>query len=189
MASTTEHVRIHYVRPPDRREVYVQQLITRTADGIVTYLERSPLRQPVIVHDEIVLEPGAPAIWFTFPGRWHDIGRFHLRDGRFTGIYANVLTPVNMRDANTWETTDLFLDLWLADGAPVILDRDELEDALARGWIEAALAERAQREAEDLRAAVLRGEWPPAIVHEWTLERIRELQAAGPPGPSHGTRP
>lgn len=167
-------VRIRYRRPPDREEIFVQQLVYRTADAVVTHLERTPLARPIVVDGETVLEDGSPAVWFTFPGEWYDIGRFHLADGTFTGTYANVLTPVRFLDPLNWETTDLFLDVWIPpDGGVRVLDRDEFEDAVRRGWLEPRDAARARREAERLAAAATRGEWPPAMVEAWTLERVR----------------
>ncbi|NIP82533.1 MAG: DUF402 domain-containing protein, partial [Gemmatimonadetes bacterium] len=71
----------------------------------------------------VVLDTGAPAVWFTFPGAWHDIGRFHTRSGTYTGAYANILTPVQFLDERTWETTDLFLDVFVGlDGTVHLLD-------------------------------------------------------------------
>ncbi len=52
--------------------------------------------RPTVVAGRTVLEPGSPVVWFTFPGRHHDIGRFHTPDGRFTGYYANILTTVEL---------------------------------------------------------------------------------------------
>lgn len=167
-------VRIHYRRPPDREQVFVQTLVHRTDRAVVTYLERMPLPRPILVDGVTVLDDGAPAVWFTFPDEWHDVGRFHLADGTFTGVYANVLTPVRCRDPRTWETTDLFLDVWLPpDGTPRILDRDELDEAVRKEWIDEPTAERARDEADRLATAAERGEWPPAIVDEWTLGRVR----------------
>ena len=178
MDSTTDPIRIHYLRPPDRREIFVQQLVERTSDCIVTYLSATPLARPVRVRDHVVLEPGSPAVWFTFPGRWHDIGRFHLQNGVFTGIYANVLTPVRILDERTWETTDLFLDVWVGDGEPPeILDADELDDAVRRGWLDSETAKRASLEAESVRAAALEGHWPPPIVADWPLSRVQACVA------------
>src|SRR5690606_31683099 len=115
----------------------------------VTFLEEARLDKPIAIGGATVLEPGAPIVWFTFPGVWHDIGRFHRRDGTFTGFYANVLTPVEMHDAGKWSTTDLFLDVWLRpDGSVEVLDEYELEEALGEGWIDAATAVEARREAE-----------------------------------------
>jgi predicted RNA-binding protein associated with RNAse of E/G family len=45
-------------------------------------------------------------------------------------LYANTLTPVEMRPGHVWEATDLFLDVWLDERGGVVLDEDELEDAL-----------------------------------------------------------
>ena len=112
------------------------------------------------VDGRVVLEDGSPVVWFTFPGLWHDIGRFHRADGTFTGLYANILTPVRFLDEDTWETTDLYLDVWVdPTGRAVILDEDELLDAEARGWVEPALVEAARAEATLLDATRL-GEWP-----------------------------
>jgi predicted RNA-binding protein associated with RNAse of E/G family len=136
-------------------------------------MPRTPLDRPLEVNGRTVLEDGSPAVWFTFPGEWHDIGRFHLSDGTFTGIYANILTPVELLDETTWRTTDLFLDLWLPrDGEPGILDEDELAEAEAARTIDAELAERARTEVERLRRLALAHDWPPAIVGEWPLERV-----------------
>jgi predicted RNA-binding protein associated with RNAse of E/G family len=140
---------------------------------VVTFLDSTELPRPVEVAGRIVLEPGSPVIWFTYPGLWHDLGRFHLRDGTFTGFYANVLTPVVMAGTR-WETTDLCLDVWLgADGAVEILDRDDFDDARARGWIDAETARRARDEAEKLARDARAGQWPPGHAHEWDLDRAR----------------
>lgn len=151
---------------------------------VVTLLERAPLVQPSIVGSETVLEPGSSVVWFTFAGTHHDIGRFHTLDDRFTGFYANVLSPVEGLDGTEWRTTDLFLDVWLgAAGGPArILDEDELEDALARGWIDSSTAAAARREAERLVQDAARGAWPPAVVSEWTLGRARAALRHSPRG-------
>jgi predicted RNA-binding protein associated with RNAse of E/G family len=176
LASTTDTVRIHYHRPPDRQDLYVQKLLDRTADCIVTFMPETPLDAPLVVADEIVLENGAPAIWFTFPGAWHDIGRFHRRDGTFTGVYANAITPVRFLDASTWETTDLFLDFWRsATGTTCMLDEDEFEEAVRRDWVDAVSADRASTEMASIARLCGAGSWPPPIVAAWPLERVRAV--------------
>lgn len=167
-------VRILYRRPPDRLQVFEQAVVADDGACVVTWLPAAELGKPVTAGGRVVLEPGAPVVWFTWRGDvWHDVGRFHLADGTFTGLYANVLTPVAM-DGAEWETTDLFLDVWMgADGAIEILDRDEFDDALAAGWMDASTAARALAQAERLAADARAGAWPPAIVREWTLERVR----------------
>lgn len=168
-------VRIHYLRPPDHRQVFRQTLVHRADEYVVTFLARTPLARPVKVGARVVLEDGSPVIWFTYPGRMYDIGRFHDRAGGFTGWYANILTPVRFRSPLKWETTDLFLDVWVgADGRVALLDADELEAALAEGHIDADLAEAARDEAARLMAAAREHAFPPPEVQEWTLERVRQ---------------
>lgn len=168
-------VRIYYRRPPAREDTFIQTLVAKTPDVVVTYMEETPLPRPVRVGETVVLEHGAPAVWFTFPGRWYDIGRFHLADGSFTGIYTNILTPVRFLDGSSWETTDLFLDHWLdTDGGATILDEDEFEAAVSAGWIDAELERIARAEVERIQRQATAGAWPPAVVDDWTLERVRE---------------
>jgi predicted RNA-binding protein associated with RNAse of E/G family len=167
-------VEIHYTRPPSRLTIFEQRLVHRTAGCIVTLLEHTPLTRPLDVEGRTILEPGSPVVWFTFEGLWHDIGRFHA-GGAFTGWYANILTPVRFHTPRVWETTDLFLDVWLgadADGAR-LLDEDELLDAVQRGWVREDVARQARSEAGRVLAAAATGAWPPRIARTWTLERAR----------------
>jgi predicted RNA-binding protein associated with RNAse of E/G family len=104
---------------------------------------------------------------------WHDIGRFHRADSTFTGLYANVLTPPEI-DRRTWHTTDLYLDVWLSTtGEALLLDEDEFQEAVGRGLIDEKTSTRARWEADSILERVKDGSWPPAIVHEWTLDRAR----------------
>jgi predicted RNA-binding protein associated with RNAse of E/G family len=176
--SPSERVRIHYRRLPDREEVFDQRIVLERPDVIVTVTDPLVLSRPVGLPEQVVLESGSRAVWLTFPGEWHDVGRFHLRDGTFTGYYANILTPVEITPPSggepwVWQTTDLFLDVTLAPGgAPALLDEDELEEALALGHIDQELAAAARAEAERLMARAATGAWPPRVAREWTLERI-----------------
>ena len=168
-----ESVRIHYRRPPDRLDIFEQVVIDETPACTVTWMPEAGVREPVTAAGRAILEPGAPVIWFTYPGLWHDIGRFHLRDGTFTGYYANILTPVVM-EAGRWETTDLFLDVWLPEGGEaVLLDEEELASAERNGWVTGEVARRARDHAAELLEAARDGSWPPADVRAWNLERAR----------------
>ena len=165
-------VSIHYRRPPNRLEVFTQRLLVDDPDVKVTFAENVPFDPPIQIEDQVVLEAGSDAVWFTFPEVWHDIGRFHRADGTFTGIYANILTPPLIRADGIWHTTDLFLDVWVSPvGELTILDQDQLEEARIRKWISAEDANRAEEEVARIRALYGEGSWPPEIVAEWTLER------------------
>jgi predicted RNA-binding protein associated with RNAse of E/G family len=133
------------------------------------------MKRPLVVEEQVVLETGAPAIWFTFPGLMHDIGRFHTANGTFTGLYANIIDPVTFHSRLEWSCTDLFLDVWVGrDGDAQVLDRDELENALASGWITEKTGAAALAEADRVLERYYAGKWPPAIVNEWPLSRVRE---------------
>jgi predicted RNA-binding protein associated with RNAse of E/G family len=164
-------VAIHYRRPPDRLRVYDQRVVLEREDVIVTLSEPVELRHPMTLDERVMLEQDSIVVWFTFPGLWHDIGRFHRADGTFSGLYANILTPVRI-DGRRWDTTDLYLDVWWPPGAPIrVLDEDELEDALAAGHIDEARASRAREEAVRIVDLAVDGRWPPPVVKEWTLAR------------------
>ena len=176
-------VRIRYARLPDRITEFRQALVTRSGDCIVTLMEHTPLPAPVLAGDRVILEPGAPVVWFTFDGAWHDIGRFHTADGSFTGWYANILTPVEFSSSLDWSTTDLCLDVFLhTDGDIALLDEADLERALQAGWVDASLAARVRREADHLMTAARRGDWPPPVVSRWTLEAARSAVQGTPGG-------
>jgi predicted RNA-binding protein associated with RNAse of E/G family len=173
--STPDSVRIHYQRLPGRLQTFEQKRVANAQGCAITLLESADIATPMTIEGRVALEPGAPIVWFTFDGAWHDIGRFHDADGRFTGFYANVLTPVMGLDGNEWRTTDLFLDVWLRSGvdAVAVLDRDEFEEARARGWIDNVTAERALEETSTIERLHAAGAWPPAIAFEWPIERAR----------------
>lgn len=168
---------INYHRPPTGLRVYRQRLLLDRPWVQVSFQRHTPVKEPMEVAGRTVLEPGSPVVWFTFPDRWHDIGRFHLADGTFTGYYANILTPVVLhlghQEPLQWRTTDLFLDVWLGrDGTVAVLDESELAEAEAGGAVERATAERARAEARRLVRDAGLGVWPPPVARAWTLERV-----------------
>lgn len=180
MTSAPSHslpdVTIHYLRPPDHRQTFRQPIIHESPEVIVTFSRGVRVSPPMELDGEVVLETGSDIVWFTFPGLWHDIGRFHNARGAFTGLYANLLTPVKMLPGPVWRTTDLFLDVWMKPGrAPRLLDEDELRDALDANALEAGTARRAREEARRILERARAGAWPPRVVREWTRERALDV--------------
>lgn len=180
-AGTT--VEIRYRRLGRPTETYRQEVLESGPRGIVTFQPRTPIDAPLAVAHTTILEPGSPVIWFTFPRAWHDIGLFHLADGTCTGLYANILVPVEFTSRHCWETTDLSLDIWVPpDGTARVLDETELADAEASGLATSEWAERARREADSLMDGLAAGNWPPPLVREWSLARVRKTGAGDPTG-------
>ncbi len=160
-----EIVVIHYHRPGRGTEIYRQRVLAREDGAIVTLQQSTPLDAPMRVNGATILEPSSPVIWFTFPSAWHDIGIFALADGTPTGIYANILTPVQFVGPNEWRTTDLCLDIWLPHGGRAqLLDEDELAAAEAAGLIAGEVAARAREEAARVLEEWGAGRWPGGVV-------------------------
>ena len=165
-------VDIHYRRLGRQAETYRQLVLESGAAAIVTFQSHTLMEAPARVDGATILEPGSPVIWFTFPGAWHDIGLFHRADGTYTGVYSNVLTPVEFVGEGAWDTTDLCLDVWAPTGGHArLLDEAELDEAEAASLVEGELAGRARAEAAALLRDHRAGRWPPRIVGEWSLER------------------
>lgn len=174
-------IEIRYRRPPDRLDVFVQDLVVDQPDLKITLHDPSPLTSPLTVRDRVVSEPGAPIVWYVFPGAWYDIGGFYLMDGTFTGYYVNLITPPDLGE-RTWTLHDLCLDLWIdPSGDFVVLDQDEFDRAVDNDWIEAAVAERARCQLDQLSLQVAAGRFPPPVMRRYTLNVVRSLRekAAG----------
>jgi predicted RNA-binding protein associated with RNAse of E/G family len=173
--SLLPEVHIHYLRPPDRKEIFTQGLLLDDPAVKVTLARKVSHDPPIEIMGEVTLETGSDVVWFTFPGLWHDIGRFHRADGTFTGLYSNILTPPLIQEGGTWHTTDLFLDIWVdREGALTVLDEDQFRDGLEAKVISPQEGERALQEVEEIQEGYRKGTWPPPIVGEWTLEKALE---------------
>jgi predicted RNA-binding protein associated with RNAse of E/G family len=174
-------VEIRYHRPPDRLDVFVQDLVVDGTDCKVTLHDPATLDRTLRVGDRVVYEPGAPIVWFVFPGAWYDVGRFHLRDGTFTGFYINLIAPPELTP-QVWTLYDLCLDVWVGpDGAFRVLDRDEFDEAVDHGWIDPVTARRARAELDRVLRDIRNGRWPPDVVRRHDLARVRALRAARSP--------
>jgi predicted RNA-binding protein associated with RNAse of E/G family len=170
-------IEIHYRRPPDRLDVFVQDLVVDQPEYKVTLHDPSTLTTAISMGDRLVYEPGAPIVWYLFTSAWFDLGRFHLRDGTLTGYYVNFIAPADLKD-HVWTLYDLCLDLWVDPwGHFQVLDQDEFDEAVDRRWIDAATAARVRDEARRLMAEIGAGRWPPKLVAEYDLPRVRALRA------------
>lgn len=175
-------IEIHYRRPPDRLDVFVQELIVDEPDYKITLHDPASVPTPLRAGDRVIFEPGGALVWFVFPGAWYDLGRFHLKDGTFTGFYTNLIAPPEL-GSKIWVMYDLCLDLWIdASGRFQVLDQDEFDEAVDRHWIDAATARRARAELNGLIARARRGRWPPPLARQYDLERVRALRDSGRAG-------
>lgn len=171
-------IEIRYRRPPDRLDVFVQDLVIDEPDHKVTLHDPSTLTAPLTVGRQIIYEPGAPIVWYVFPTAWYDIGAFHLTDGTFTGYYVNLITPPRL-GGRTWTLFDLCLDVWIDPGGDFsVLDQDEFDEAVDSEWLDSATAERARHELDRVLQAAASGRFPPSLVRRYPLQRVRDLRDA-----------
>lgn len=172
--TTPRLIHFEYHRPGKEVASYEEFLVLDRLDTKVL-LQKEFAGEDVTHRESVVLQHGAPIVWFIPVGSWHDIGRFHLRDGTFTGFYTNLSRPVDIQTAN-WVGNDLLLDLWQpVDGPPVWFDEDEFEEAVRGSLIDQATARRTLNERNLIDLRVSEGQWPPPIVRDIDLEQARAL--------------
>ena len=168
------NVRYRYRRPGKLTTVYDQWLVLDRPDLKVMLLD-AYAGNPLTVGGTIVLQTGSPIVWFVFPETWHDVGRFHLADGSFTGWYTNLTTPIEITGTE-WSAGDLFLDLWTpASGPSVWLDEDEFEAACKAKRLDAATRRRALNERAIIDLQVAGGAWPPPVTRDIDLAQAQRL--------------
>lgn len=170
----SEIIQFEYHRPGQGVTVYEERLALDRPD-VKVLLQEGYSGPDVDVQGVKVLDSGAPMIWFVFPDAWHDIGKFHLADGTFTGWYTNLCKPVQF-DGNTWIGHDLFLDLWQsAEGKTVWLDEDEFHAAIESGLVDSALNKQILNQRTLLEMQLELDAWPPPIAKDIDLDQVRAL--------------
>ncbi|MFQ5704877.1 MAG: DUF402 domain-containing protein [Gemmatimonadales bacterium] len=167
-------IHFEYRRPGKCTTIYDELLVLDRPD-IKVMLQEHYGGDDVNIDGERVLNSGAPIIWYVFPGSWHDVGRFHLRDGSLTGWYTNLCKPVEFHD-DTWIGNDLFLDLWQpTEGGALWLDEDEFEKAVETGLLDNAVRQRTLNERALIELQLKQGSWPPPVALDIDLYQVMNL--------------
>lgn len=110
-------------------------------------------------------------ISFTFLDRGYKIGRFYNKDGRFLFWYCDIIEVEYERDTDTYTINDLLLDIKIfADGNVIILDADELAQALEEGLISNEQACKSLKTLDVLLRQIYGGNFPPQECEGWRLE-------------------
>jgi predicted RNA-binding protein associated with RNAse of E/G family len=122
---------------------------------------------------QVILEPGAPSVWFLYQGQPFDVAKIYSPDGKFRGYYVDALGPV------TWSLpgpllapiTDLFLDLWIwPNGRSIVLDQEELDAAADQGWVTEEQRVLATNTITCIADQTSVAAFPPAEVTDFTAE-------------------
>jgi predicted RNA-binding protein associated with RNAse of E/G family len=121
----------------------------------------------IVFDGKTVLHAGFPVIYFELPGKWFNVVKVRNLQGEHTGYYCDITTPLKRLRDGSVKISDLFLDLWVSpDLKYKVLDQDELEGAMEKGWIPTQLYKRAKKELKKLVTLVERKEFPPRIVKQ-----------------------
>jgi predicted RNA-binding protein associated with RNAse of E/G family len=131
---------------------------------------------PRRVLGKVVADSGFLAIWFIYRHKWYDVGKFYDRARNWIGYYCDIIRPLNRllkTPARTVMITDLFLDLWITPGGrTMVLDEEEFENGLKRGYMSNALAGQARKEMDSLIHMVRAGRFPPP-----SIQRVEPLNS------------
>ena len=128
---------------------------------------------PRRIFGKVIVDTGFSAIWFVYRNRWYDVAKFYDKDGKLTGYYCDILKPTSkllVKGNKTATLTDLFLDLWITtSGEYTVLDENEFQNAIARGYISKTLAREARKHLASLIRQVKRKQFPPKAVKQIDL--------------------
>ena len=98
-------------------------------------------------------------------GKWFTVGKIRNLQGRHTGYYCDIVTSPRLLEDRGVERVDLFLDLWVSpDLRYKVLEEEELENALRKGWITKKFYGKAKKELKELINVVTQGKFPPYYV-------------------------
>jgi len=164
----TFHLR--YVRLPDNVEDLHDDLVYRSKEIIVG---KSQIRSAnsVVFDGKTVMASGYQIVYFEMMRKWFGVGKIRDLNGKHTGYYCDIITPPRLLENSVVEITDLFLDLWVSpDLRYKVLDEEELEDALEKGWISKQLYEKSRIELKKLVTSVKRGDFPPRLVKHLEMQ-------------------
>ncbi len=160
-------IKVRIVRLPDDKAEWKHDLILDTPEMIISEFNFSGLPKPSVIKRRTICENGYRGLLFEFVREWYEIIKIWDHDGEFVGYYCNINRPPK-RFKGGYEAVDLFLDLWVfPDMEYVVLDEDELEDALEKGLIDDDAEQKAREVLSRLVNMVEGRNFPPVIVNEY----------------------
>jgi predicted RNA-binding protein associated with RNAse of E/G family len=157
-------LRLLYVRLPHTISDLSNSLIYESRRIIVGISETRPSK-PIEFGGKIVMNTGFQGTFFILRGKWFVVSKIRDVQGKHTGYYCDIVTPLNRSKEGILELTDLFLDLWVSPELKYkVLDEEELEQALEKSSITKLLYKKAKSELRKLVKTVKNREFPPPLV-------------------------
>ena len=162
---------VRVIRPHGDTSDYDQDLVADLGNLIITTFDFSEFRRPLVVRDKLVVDNGYHALLFEFFSPPLEIVAIWDLNGTLTGYYCNINSEPS-RIEGGYEVVDLYLDVFvLPDMSYEVLDEDEFEEAIEKGWIQEQEASLARETVRRVIQEVESGEFPPEIVRDWIRSR------------------
>lgn len=158
-------VLVRVIRPHGETSDHEQELVEDRGDLILTKFDF--LNYRLVVHDQLVIADGYHALLFEFFHPPLEIIVVTDEDRILTGYYCNVNTEPSRIDGG-YEVVDLYIDIFvLPDMRYEILDEDEFQEAIEKGWITEEQVSLARETVARIVKDVETGRFPPRIVQEF----------------------
>lgn len=160
-------VLVRVIRPHGETFDYEQELVEDRGDLVITRFDFTDFRRPLIIHGQEVVAEGYRALLFEFFDPPLEIIVVTDKDGNLTGYFCNVNTEPS-RVEGGYEIIDLYLDVFvLPDMRYEILDEDEFQEAIEKGWITEEQVSLARETVARIIKDIETGRFPPRIVREF----------------------
>ncbi len=166
MDMCAKKITVRFIRPPNKIDVWEHELVLDSKKNIISKFIFDGVSHAFAVAKIPVIENGYIGRAYEFAGKWFEIVKVIDKNNVIKGYYCNINEPFK-RIGSGYEIFDLFIDLWVfPDGKYVVLDEDELGNAIKEGWISAYQAKKARETIDQLIVMIEKGEFPPEIVRE-----------------------
>ena len=108
-------------------------------------------------------------ISFAFLERGYKLGRFYDKDGKFLYWYCDIIEVLYDASSDTYTMNDLLLDIKIfPDGRVILLDAEELAQAIEEGLVTTQQACMSLRTLDGLLKMIYSGNFPPVECEGWT---------------------
>lgn len=127
-----------------------KQLEFQTGDKAIGTETWGEIEEPWTESGTVIAKVGYKWVTKWEAGKSYIITKFFNPQGELVGVYCDISRPV-IHTENGFEFDDMYLDVWMVPGHdPVILDEDELRDAVQSGHITQGEADQAMKTALEL---------------------------------------
>lgn len=155
------------VRPHGDEVVYEQELVQDADDLVISRFTFFDLKEPLVIGGKEVLANGYEAVMFEFFDPPLEIMKIRDMSGNFTGYYCNINTKPS-RFEGGYEIVDLYMDVFvLPDLRYEILDKEEFETAVKKGWLSNEQVSLAKATVDRIIRDIEAGNFPPVVVRDY----------------------